>query len=133
MKNQSINFKTIGFIAIEGRKVISNKIYKTKNNMLKAKAKYLQSQATKGVKQHLEVLNHALNINQLKNAIQEAQIKTRTRNIFAKAKAFFNLMVCKSKLYIYLAQLNKATKQFVNEFICFLGGENKLNAILVGK
>lgn len=130
---KSINFKTIGFIILDGKKVVSEKIYKLKKNMLNAKAKYLQSQATKGIKQHLEVLNHALNINQLKNAIQESQIKTKTRNIFAKAKAFFNLMVCKSKLYLYLAQLNKATKQFVNEFICFLGGENKLNAILVGK
>lgn len=121
---KTIQFKTIGFIALsetltkKGKKVyssVSTKIYKTSKGAKNVLSKKLQSDNTKGIKQALDVISHALNIKELKQNIE--RLKSKCNSFINRIQNGFKLVVAKAKYYLYINSLNRATKQFVFEFM----------------
>jgi predicted AlkP superfamily phosphohydrolase/phosphomutase len=123
MKN-SINFKTIGFIALtesltkNGKKIyssVSTKVYKTSKGAKNIIAKKTIQDNTKAVKQALNIIEHALNIKSLKQSLES--LKNKCNSFVNRIKYGFQLVVAKAKYFLYISSLNKSTKQFVFEFI----------------
>lgn len=138
---KTINFKTIGYIAIEvnekqtkGRKVrqivnaLSTKIYKRKGNAIKLQNRMKAERATNVVKQHIEVLKHALNVEQLRNDVLIAKENIRKgkskafswiKGLWSNSVNYFRLQCAKIRLFKYINSLNRNTRTFLNDFLVY--------------
>lgn len=153
-----INFKTVGYIAIEvteklsrGGKVrqvvsaLSTKIYKRKGDAIKLQNKMKAERAANTIKQHLDIVCHALNVKQLRQEVLVAKenirkAKTKAFNwikgLWTNSVNYFRFQCAKIRLFKYINGLNKSTRTFLNEFLVYsqeVGSElvnfnlNKLN------
>ena len=138
---KTINFKTIGYIAIEvteklsrGGKVrqvataLSTKIYKRRGDAIKLQNKMKAERAANTIKHHLDIVCHALNVKQLRQEVLIAKenirkAKTKAFNwikgLWTNSVNYFRFQCAKIRLFKYINSLNKSTRTFLNEFLTY--------------
>lgn len=132
-----IQFKIKGYIAIEikekqtkGGKVrqivnaLSPEIFDSREDAIELQKKIESEKGTNVVKQHLEIIAHAANIQQLrkdviiaKNNIKKAKAFKWIKGLWSNSINYFRMQCAKIKLFRYINSLNKATKTFLNDFL----------------
>ena len=136
---KTINFKTIGYIAIEVNEkqtksgkvrqvvnALSTKIYKRRGDAIKLQNKMKAERGAQTIKQHLEIIGHTINIEQLrkdvliaKDNIKKAKSKAFNwiKGLWINSVNYFRLQCAKIRLFRYINSLNKATRTFLNEVL----------------
>lgn len=118
---KSINLKVVGYVPVStnsrGKTIVLSREIMTKKDSI-------AFTSNRVVKQSLDIIEHALNLDVLRadflralDNIQKGKKMRFMKSLFTASVGYFRAACAKIKLYRYIAQLNYATKTYLNEFL----------------